>query len=511
MRVHDIRLREAARRGDPAACVEMAARLFGGRDGFARNVKLGFAYLQQEIQNHSSRALNLVGAAVPLADLVAPEYERVLVEAAQCGSSPARLKLGLLQVVRFRQREQGRENINLSGLMDRTYSPSDMDSPAAMATLLDVCSAHVGDANVVLIASATALVGAGDVEGACFCIRTLICMALPAEGSLELVLPVVRAAARSSENVDLPVDWVEPGLARLSEDGEVDAQYILGCALAGLGYGQLRHQQVVRRTNFRRAVALLLRAADGGIAQAWYQLFKVTSDYRSSAANQELARYFLEKAAAAHVAEAQARLGALLLREAESLAKAEGGIQWLVRAADQGHPVATELLATLRLPAPELPDELASRAVETIRGINPDLAARLSLARIFHLTRREAMSLDLRIDLRPWGLVLRALPDSPLKGRFAPAVTPFMRAELQRESAALAAFAPVQASLVSHQSRAQRAAFKSLGVPESHFFANMDARRLPAYGFGTPWAARADGLLKILLEKPALGDKAQAK
>src|SRR5687767_1230589 len=48
MRREDIDLRNAARGGDPAACLAMAERLFTGARGVAQNHRLGLAYLQQE-------------------------------------------------------------------------------------------------------------------------------------------------------------------------------------------------------------------------------------------------------------------------------------------------------------------------------------------------------------------------------------------------------------------------------------------------------------------------------
>ena len=70
MRREHIELRNAARRGDPRACLAMGERLFTGTQGFVRNPRLALAYLQQELSRGSHPAMALVAEHAPLELLV---------------------------------------------------------------------------------------------------------------------------------------------------------------------------------------------------------------------------------------------------------------------------------------------------------------------------------------------------------------------------------------------------------------------------------------------------------
>jgi len=204
---------------------------------------------------------------------------------------------------------------------------------------------------------------------------------------------------------------------------------------------------------------------------------------------------FLEKAAASGVMPAQRKLGALLLKEATSLERAEQGVHWLSQAADGGDAAAHELLKTLVLPLPALAPAIEDSIVAKVRAVDAELAARLTLARAFHLTRREALNFNARRDVRAWGLLIPGTSKENPKGRLAPAVHEPMRAELQRVASFFGGSSALEAALAVQKARMQRRVFEALAISESTFFAAEIGRSWSHYGFGRHWAARAAPLL----------------
>lgn len=500
MRREDIRLRDAARRGEPDACLEIAARLFSGKNGFAQNFKLGLAYLQQELARESVPAIALVGDHVPLQILMVQQARPALAAAARAGSPAAMLKLGVWQILGRAEHEEGVRWVRQSRCASGDWSVHDLDDPRRLARLLKTAiPQEMLDGGEAALAGARDALKEQDLAGLCYCARVAAELMPPSHRLAEIVSAAVRLAAAGHAGLDLPVELVEPSLASRGEHGEVEAQFGLGCALAGMRYGHLEPRALAARTHLRRAAALLLRAADAGKSEAWLNLFEIASDHRSAAGNQEAARFFLEKAAKLGVVPAQRKLGALLLREATSLERAELGVHWLSRAAEGGDGASRELLETLVLPLPTLPADVEISIVEKVRAIDAELAARLALARAFHLTRREAMNFNARRDIRPWGVLIPGTAKENPKGRLAPAVHEPMRAELQRAASFFRASSSFENTFMLQKGRTQREVFKALSIPENMFFPGEIGRSWSHYGFGRHWAVRAAPLLKELL------------
>lgn len=494
MRREDILLREAARRGDPDACLRMAARLFGISQGVTPNFKLGLAYLQNELAGRSRVAALLVGNMVPLEVLMAQNARPALAAAAQAGSATAMLKLGIWQLLAAQ--EDGAAWLRESGLAAPGWDSADPGDPAALANLLRRLPPELLDAGQVALASAREALALGELGAARRCIAAASLLKAPAGPLSEAVASLVKLAASSGSPVALPVALVEASLARQSDTGDPEALYCLGCALAGMGYRGIPACALAGRTQPRRAAALLLRAADGGKAEGWMKLFEITSSHRSAAGNQDAARFFLEKAARAGILEAQRKFGAILLRDASSLGQGEAGVQWLSKAAQAGDGAAHALLQTLVLPLPVLHPGIENAIVEKVRAIDGELAIRMTLARAFHLTRREALNFNARRDIRPWGVLIPGTPQENPKGRLAPLVGEKMRAELQR----VVNFFDVSRSLDIHfflnKRRKQREVFQAFAIPESMFFPSDIGRSLTHYGFGRHWATHASKLLR---------------
>jgi TPR repeat protein len=498
MRLEDIQLRDAARRGDAQACLAMAERLFGGKGGFSRNYTLGLAYLQQELNRKTPAALLLLGDLVPLDLILTQQLLPYLRDAADMGSCLAMLKLGTLLSLRAETRGEGAQMIRRSRISDGFADGPQPHDPGVVLRFLKALAPEVVNPTELALWGARSALKEQSVERACYFIAIATDLMPPNRKLAEIVFSTVQLAAKSHTALSLPVDLVEYSLQACSASGEVEAQYGLGCAFAGIPYGKLAPQRIARSRNFEKAATLLLRAADAGKCQAWLNLSEIVPSYRSALSSKGIARFFLEKAALAGLLEAQTKLGAALLTEAASLENAEEGIRWLGIAAEKSCPTALELLQTLVLPLPELPSDYEKSMIQRIAAMDPELGVRVSLARSLHLTRREAMNFNAKRDIKTWGLLIPGASYENPKGRLAPVVSPEMRSEVQRTSEFFAASSPIENTLLGQRSRAQRHIFKLLSISETVFFASEIGRSLSHYGYGRHWAGRSAPVLQKL-------------
>ncbi len=501
MRLDDVRLRDAARAGEPKACIEIATRYFKGGGGLPQNFQLGLAYLQQLLHDNNTQVILLIAETAPLEILASHKYRSTLEEAARLGSTAARLKLGIWLMLRKADRDEGMQWIQQSGRCDPAWGLYHSDDAQEFAKALHATKpVDVGDKVGFVLSVAHEALQESDVVDACFCIKVAVDIAPQDDRIAEVVSLAVQMAAAKHAELSLPVDLIESSLWDRSEQGDVEAQYSLGCALGGLQYGLLAPKQLVRRTKSRYATSLLMRAADAGKHDAWLDLAEMESDPTSTQANRTMSRFFLEKAAKSGVLQAQRKLGAALLKEATSVEKAEVGVHWLSQAAEHGDVDAAELLRTLILPLPQLTTEYENSVIGKVSAIDPELGARLSLARALHLTRHETMTFNAKPNIRSWGLYMRGTTKENPKGRLIPAVTPRMKSELQRASAFFSTTSVVENALIHQRSRAQRRVFKALAIPESNFFAKEIGRSWSHYGFGRHWAVRVEPLLNAAFE-----------
>jgi hypothetical protein len=262
---------------------------------------------------------------------------------------------------------------------------------------------------------------------------------------------------------------------------------------------------LVTGSNVRRGAALLLRAADSGWEEAWLHLYRLHADHRLSVANPQMARFCLEKAAVLGQKQAQCKLGALMLRSANSLVDSEQAISWLHQAATQGDDHALDLLTSLHLPL-EGSDQDARAAIDQVRRDYPWLAMRMQLSRDFGLTKLEALCVDPAMGLRPWGLVVGKNPfivQSRLSApRAVPAITESALDNLRR-TALLFSESGRDGYLLEGDARrrslVQRRAFERHGLDEAMFFAKASANTLNTLRQGSKWAFRAKAQIQLAL------------
>lgn len=478
----------------------MADCLFSGAARAPRGYALGLAYLREQLDKRNTAALLLVGNRVPLDVAVTLQVTTHLRTAADLGSRVAMLKWGTLMALRSESRDAGIrliERSRISVVYDLGLRQHD---PRAISSFLKALPPEVADGFELALLEARSALNAGDLERACSFI-VVASHIIPASRKLaQTVWSAVEFAATTQASLDLPVELVECSLNFCSTNGDPEAQYGLGCALAGIPYRQLAPHHIVRSGNADKAATLFLSAADAGRRDAWLNLSELLASGRSGKTRKGMARFFLEKAAQAGVVQAQARLGAALLKEARSLESAEAAIRWLTMAAEESSVTARELLATLVLPIPALAPDHESSILQKIAELDFELGARATLARVLHLTKREAMNFSAR-DIRPWGLLIPGASYENPKGRLAPAASREAKSELRRIAALFGGTRESAEGSFIQRSRALRRVFRQLGVCEKSFFSDELGRSLTHFGYGRHWACRADTILKRLVER----------
>ncbi len=510
MRREHIRLLAQARQGDLRALLEVGRRYLSGEAGFTRHVATGLDHLRAAMAQDAGAASRVIAETLPLHELLQAGEQTALTRAARDGSVPAQLRLGAWLTV-------SGEPMTGRRWLASAAAAGDADAQRALAAALDagptaapraVLQALARAAGIVprelgALAIAAAQAARDDAsDGAHAVVRLagaiVAAVAFEAPGAsavppalAEALVALVLLAQR--HGVAVPDD-VEPAQLRdalelRATQGDADAAYLLGRALAGVPLAALPEGVFAEQQNIRKGAAFLLRAADAGCDDAWLHLWRLHADHSLSVANPQMARFFLEKAAQRGLAEAQRKLGALLLRGAQTLAESEQAIAWLHAAAGQGDAHATTLLRTLVLPVPGSEAE-ANWALQQVRAADPLLAARLALARAFGLTKLEALSVDPVQGLRPWGLVVGRNPFIVQAHLAAPRAVPALDARAQHAADAAAALygqARPEGDLRNRSLR-QRRLFERLGLDEALFFADAGSTTLQVLREGTKWA-----------------------
>ncbi|WP_284616743.1 hypothetical protein [Aquabacterium humicola] len=481
MRRQDIQLLALARQGDAAARREVGRRYLLGSDGFPHHVASGLDYLARDDDPAAAR---IVAEALPLAELLALDQLPALERAAQAGSAAAQRKLAAWRVLR--------DGGDIAAL-PRDDADLQLPAVARVAAQQALAGAPLPQLSRCL-RHALALADRGSGDGATADLAALV------------VDAVQRAETEQTPLQGLSADALATILDQRAMQGDRIAAYALGRALCGITNPAFAPELFAEHQNMRRGAAFLLRAADAGQDDAWLHLYRLHADHRLSVANPQMARFFLEKAATRGLAEAQRKLGALLLREATALAESEQAIHWLHQAAGQGDAPARELLDSLVLPVADDDDDDAQQAIEELRRSDPWLAIRLQLARVFGLTKLEALSVDPAEGLRPWGLVVGRNPFVSQSRLAAPRAIPALSAaamEAARQAASFFGQARGDARSAEgdlrRRSARQRRAFERLGLDDSMFFAEATAMTLEALRLGPKWAFRARQPLRSAL------------
>lgn len=514
MRRQDLKLLALARSGDAQARCEVGRRYLSGAQGFPRHLVSGLDHLRHPSVVALPLAAQAVAECMSLDEILHAGVIDMLQRAADAGQADAQCKLGawtlarhagarvgsaLLEAAAAQGHAPARDALAAWRRAVEVPSPADGRAGALAAVLQCLASHHLLDAGATVLAAARQAMAARDLDAAGPALAAALTLCQPATVELsDLVVAAVDLAEATGQGLPwLPAAVAEPLLEARATAGDRRAAHALGRALCGIGLGALAPQAIAVGQNMRKGAALLLRAADAGCDEAWMHLYRVHADHRLSVANPQMARFCLEKAAARGIAEAQRRLGALVLRAASTLDESEQAIDWLHRAAQQGDEHARQLLRSLVLPL-EGEDDEADAAIAAVAGHDPWLAARLRIAREFGLTKLEALCFEPVAGLRPWGLVVGRNPFIAQVRLSAPRAIPALTQQALEHLRAVAdLFSRAGASAGRHEgdlrrrSLTQRRLFAKLGLDEAMFFAVASSVALDSLRQGTKWAFRA--------------------
>jgi TPR repeat protein len=514
VRKQDLQLLATARQGDVAARCELGRKYLRGEPGFPRHVATGLEYLSHPKLAASGLAAKVIAESLPLQDLMRLDQEPALRAAASAGSTAAQLKLALWLLLTQRDQVDARRWLQAVAKNGHAVARAAIaalslrTSSNGVQLAIEAFSQEPGvDITALLHLAVTDALAARDPQRLATMLRAL----LQRKGDVTPDLADVvcdalnEAQTLSGFALEASGDRIEPILEHCVQRGNMTAALLLGRALCGINHGSLPASTLASGQNMRKGSALLLRAADGGKAEAWIHLYWVHSDNRASVSNPQMARFFLEKAARCGDAVAQRRLGALTLRSATSLHESEQGIQWLYTSTTQGDELAARLLRSLVLPV--LGDEGdCSAVIDAIRRKDPWMACRLQTARDFGLTRLEALSVDIVAGRRTWGLVVGPNPFVSQVKRSAPRAVPALSPQVLDRLHRSALFfeqsrqdgGPVEGDLRKRTLRLRYLLDRHVG-DERWFFADASSTVLHSLRIGTKWAFQARQPLQAAL------------
>jgi TPR repeat protein len=503
MNRQDIRLLAAARAGDPAAQCEAGRRYLAGSYGFPRHVRLGLEYLTHPAVRSLPASHRAVAELLSLEELIVHD-QRFSLEAAvvEGGAEAIQAKLGAWTAICGIRYESGVRPLQSAATRGSQIAKSALNARKAdgevLAEYLQSTGADgKGGYQRVLALLAGTLLEAQDLQSLVRCVGAALHLSItPTRELADLVLKTFELAERLDQEVrGLSVDSVQSCLELKCGPGDYSAAFTLGRALCGISRGRMPYTSLVRSTNYRRGAAMLLRAAENGCSTAWSHLYEL---HRGGGAlgNPQMALFFLEKAARNGSVVAQRRLGISILREAVTSSQQEEGMSWLVKAARSGDGAAAEVATTFVLRA-EGSDHEADAALEALRSTAPRLAARLTIARDFGLTKREALTIDLSKGLRPWGVLIEqdASHDQrrPQGSRAVPAICDGVVARLAVITQYFTEDAPPNKAAsedLRQRFDATRYALKKGHFDEKLFFAVARTATLDTLRVGTKWAVR---------------------
>jgi TPR repeat protein len=514
MRRQDIQLLALARQGDAAARCEAGRRYLLGVDGFAQHVATGLEYLSHPNVRNLPQAARIIAESLALEDILQLQQEGALAQAAAAGSAAAQVKLGVWLCVRHARVDEGARWLAQAGAAGHEAAvqalaalrDTETGDPVSAFLRALIASGDLKGPVVAVIAAKQAL-AERDLTRASSSLRTALALTPTVTAELaELIAAAVHLAEeKGAPLLGLEPQAIETGLDLRTSRGDRDAAYALGRALCGIPCGVLAPATLAAGPNMRKGVALLLRAADAGREEAWLHLYRMHGDHNLSVANPQMARFCLEKAALGGQVEAQRKLGALMLRAADSLTDSEQAIQWLHQAASASDTHAQGLLQSLVLPLEGDDDEAAS-AIELVRRDDPWLAVRMQLSRQFGLTKLEALCVDPAEGQRPWGLVVGKNPFiSQIRLSAARAIPALSAAASEALQRAASFFGQASRDALAFEgdlrrrSLRQRRAFERHGLVEEMFFATATSMTLEALRFGPKWAFRAKAPLQLAL------------
>ncbi|MFM2088992.1 MAG: hypothetical protein RLZZ237_3861 [Pseudomonadota bacterium] len=404
---------KGARAGD-VRCQLALGRVYLFGQGVPRSVPTALHWLARAAQEQSEEACLLIGThvpfevALPSAKTLIPYYQQAFdAGLAQAGLVLAQLVLGNASfdcnILRAKAR-LALEAAVRAGLPEAQWLLSREGGPGLADS--DVCEPG-GIHGAPLYAWLEQAWCRGDQGGyvsrALPLARELLRrQALQGAGRMTLERQQVLLLSRCAQALaltDAPESWQCCELA--AQGGDRTAQLELGLGFARMDAHGRRLATRSGAANFKRAVRWLTQAGEQGLADAWFVLSRIYIKPEFSQRNVIEAQSCLERAADLGHAPAQLECGMHAWRN-----RREGGnsdvraAYWLLQAQAQGCSEAE--LALLKIAPCGDTGEWGQGSVvhggsqqRQLLQSQPLLAARLELARCFHLSRAEALLLDI--------------------------------------------------------------------------------------------------------------------
>ncbi|WEF32385.1 hypothetical protein [Pseudoduganella chitinolytica] len=358
----ELALIRGARSGDAACQLALGRIYLRGSASLPLSLPTALHWLSRAARQGSADACLLIGGAIPYAeaaryrDSVLPAYARATAA-------------GLPQAVRVFAR--------------MLLQPPAVADPVQRA---QACRAL------------EPLAARGDAEAAALCVQL---RHIPAPAKAH---PIPEPTPKQPASV---TGRDQEPLARAGAAGDSGAQLALGLQLAGMDRSGNRLAGVT--VQFKRAIRWLTRAGEQGQADAWFALARIYGNGGCSQRSAAEAQACLERAAHLGHAQAQLECGLQAWRQRRDDAQHDvRALDWLQRAAAQG---CAEAHAALSRIAPQPAGaawaaQLAPRLTREQLASQPLLAARVALAAQFHLSRAEALLLDVQAADRGHCLVV---------------------------------------------------------------------------------------------------------
>ena len=442
----ELALIRAARGGQPEAQLSLGRLYLYGSAGLPKSLPTALHWLDRAAQRGCTAACELIGAHIP-AELalqsdrpVAQWYEH----AWDRGVLRAGMVLAQLQLhsgaaatpqqaarrdkARLALEAAVRAGVPEAASLMQLYQAQDAARGAGAAIANAAASPAAGRTSPdAAPASAEPLVQRAPTAPA-LALRDRLWQAGDLAGFLECALPQARALVAGHHGGRAPAS-VEPDDVTLlsrcvqaleatgaaGRDAEAGAEMVLlrdiaaaendPYCLMALGLWQARMQVDGKRisagsgsANFKKAIRSLTLAGEQGMAEAWYALSRIYIKPEFSQRNVSDAQRYLERAAEMGYRDAQLECGNSAWRaRRENENNDVRALYWLRKAAAAGCTQAAEALQRF-VPRPQACSfaALAAQAPAELDEHYPLLAARLRLATVFHLSRAEALLLDVR-------------------------------------------------------------------------------------------------------------------
>ncbi|MEW5882333.1 MAG: hypothetical protein AB1761_18075 [Pseudomonadota bacterium] len=496
----------AARRGALAAQVFVGRCYLHGAESFPRQRATGIRYLSAAAAAGDRAAEQELANSLSLEEVVRHRLVDLLRGAAFAGNAQAQYKLGLWLLTDDRTHEEGERWLR------RAAESGLAPARVALAHRLLAAPSARGHDEAVRLLKAEAIAGneeawfplsraaltAGDLRLFASALRRACerrC-ALTLDAARLVVEALMLERAGRIDPVLIAAETLRAALEACAENEVPEALLLLGRVLAGLDEDLRERVALPGSRKLGRGIALLLKAADAGLAEALVALADVHELHRSLPSSMRMARYYLERAAERGIDAAVLRLGRMLLAAACTPSDLVRAVEVLHPLALRGHTIAVQLLATL-VSKVDGDEQRAQHLLAMIATQNALLAARLALARAFGLTRHEALTLDVIRAQRPWGLWVDPSPFFAQRRKSTPRAVPALTPSAHHAMARAASlFERVDAGPAGaegdYRARvyALRTTLARVGASEGLFLVRASVRELDALRGGRKWAQR---------------------